>query len=82
MPKVLDQLRDANRVHHYSYRNEQSYVLWTKDYILFHNKRHPLEMTEKEGGEYLTYLVFRAVSSYPYSVYAHHFLIARLVQSQ
>lgn len=55
-PKLLDQLRDAIRTRHYSYRTEQTYVLWSKNYILFHNKRHPQEMGEKEIAEYLTYL--------------------------
>jgi site-specific recombinase XerD len=55
-PKLLDQLRDAIRVRHYSYRTEQTYVLWSKHFILFHNKRHPAEMTEKEIAEFLTYL--------------------------
>jgi integron integrase len=55
-PKLLDQLRDAIRIRHYSYRTEQTYVLWSKNYILFHNKRHPMEMAEKEVAEYLTYL--------------------------
>jgi hypothetical protein len=38
-PKLLDQLRDATRIRHYSYRTEQTYVLWSKQFILFHNKR-------------------------------------------
>ncbi len=42
--KLLDQVREAIRTKHYSYRTEQSYVDWIKRYILFHNKHHPLEM--------------------------------------
>ncbi|NJL55430.1 hypothetical protein HC928_09760 [bacterium] len=39
--KLLDRVRDAIRVKHYSYRTEQTYVQWIRCYILFHNKRHP-----------------------------------------
>jgi len=28
----------------YAYRTEKSYLYWIKQYILFHNKRHPNEM--------------------------------------
>ncbi len=42
--KLLDQVRDAVRLKHYSYRTEQSYVAWIRRYILFHNKRHPKDM--------------------------------------
>lgn len=35
--KLLDQVRDAIRVKHYSYRTEQAYVDWNRRYILFHN---------------------------------------------
>jgi len=40
--KLLDQVRDAIRVKHYSYKTEKTYVQWIKRYIFFHNKRHPL----------------------------------------
>ncbi len=39
-PRLLDQMRDALRVRHYSLRTEQAYTHWAKRYILFHNKRH------------------------------------------
>lgn len=48
-PKLLDRMRDALRVRHYSYRTEQAYLDWARRYILFHGKRlhgkrHPAEM--------------------------------------
>ena len=49
-PKLLDQVRYAVRVRHLSYRTEQAYVSWIKQFILFHRKRHPSEMDES-GGE-------------------------------
>ena len=54
--KLLDQLRDAIRAKHYSYRTEQTYIDWCKRYILFHNKRHPAEMGIGEIQAYITYL--------------------------
>jgi hypothetical protein len=33
--KLLDQVRDAIRLKHYSYRTEQAYVSWIKRYIHF-----------------------------------------------
>jgi len=56
MSQLLDQMRDRIRTLHYRIRTEDSYVLWAKQFILFHRKRHPLEMGEAEVGEFLTYL--------------------------
>ena len=55
-PRLLDQVRDALRVRHYSLRTEASYLQWVKRFILFHNKRHPLEMGEREITAFLTHL--------------------------
>jgi integron integrase len=54
--KLLDQVADALRVKHYSYRTEQTYVDWIRRYILFHNKRHPSEMGETEVQAFIIYL--------------------------
>ncbi len=45
--KLLDQVRDVVRKKHYSIRTEQAYVQWIRQFILFHNKRHPKDMGEK-----------------------------------
>lgn len=55
-PKLLDRVREAARVRHLSLRTEKAYVHWAKRYILFHGKRHPLEMGESEINVFLTYL--------------------------
>jgi integron integrase len=52
----LDQVRDAVRVRHYSLRTEQAYVDWIRRFILFHGKRHPLEMGAAEINQFLTHL--------------------------
>jgi site-specific recombinase XerD len=62
--KLLDQVRDAIRLKHYSIRTEQTYVDWIKRYILFHHKRHPREMGSAEIEAFLTHLtVERKVSA-------------------
>jgi len=58
--KLLDQLRDALRVKHYSYRTEQAYVEWVKRFIFFHDKRHPSLLAENEIAEFLTHLAVQA----------------------
>ena len=55
-PKLLDQVRDALRLKHYSYRTEESYVSWIKRFILFHHKRHPQDMGSAEVQAFLTHL--------------------------
>lgn len=54
--KLLDQVRDAIRVRHYSIRTEEAYVNWVRRFILFHGKRHPKEMGGQEVEAFLTHL--------------------------
>jgi len=54
--KLLDQVRDALRLKHYSTRTKNSYVDWIRRYILFHHKRHPAEMGAAESEAFLTHL--------------------------
>ena len=54
--RLLDQVRDAVRVRHYSYRTEQAYVGWIRRYVLFHGKRHPAEMGAAEVSAFLSAL--------------------------
>jgi integron integrase len=55
-PKLLDQVRQAIRMRHYSPRTEETYVHWIKRFIFFHNKRHPAEMAEAEIALFLSNL--------------------------
>jgi hypothetical protein len=57
--KLLDQVRDAIRTRHLSYRTEQAYVDRIKQFILFHNKRHPDEMDETYVSQFLTFLAVK-----------------------
>lgn len=52
----LTQVANAIRRRHYSIRTEQAYVGWIRRFILFHGKRHPRDMGEKEVAAFLTYL--------------------------
>lgn len=71
--KLLDIVREKIRVRHYSIKTEQSYVGWVKQYIFFHNKKHPIDMGKREIEEFLTYLaVERKVSPPPRKI--RHFL--------
>ena len=55
-PRLLDQVRAAIRTRHYSLRTEQAYCQWIKRYILFHGKRHPLDMGAPEIEAFLSAL--------------------------
>jgi integrase len=57
--KPLDQVRDAMRLKHYSLSTEKTYVAWIKRFILYHNKRHPLDMGSTEVEAYLTHLAVK-----------------------
>jgi site-specific recombinase XerD len=51
-------------VRHYSIRTEDTYVDWTRRFILFHGKRHPQELGASEVTAFLTHLaVDRGVAS-------------------
>jgi integron integrase len=54
--KLLDQMRDALQVHHYSIRTENAYVEWARRYILYHHRRHPKDMGRPEIESFLTHL--------------------------
>jgi integron integrase len=43
-------------VRHYSLRTEDAYADWARRFILFHQKRHPLEMGAAEINQFLTHL--------------------------
>ena len=53
-PKLLDQLRTFMRARRYSLRTEKAYLDWIRRFILFHGKRHPRELGEREITEFLT----------------------------
>jgi len=54
--RLLDRVRNAMRVRHYSYRTEQQYVGWIRRFILFHDRRHPQELGGADVAAFLTHL--------------------------
>ncbi|MCU0638244.1 MAG: integron integrase [Candidatus Krumholzibacteria bacterium] len=55
-PRLLELVSRAIQARHYSRRTEKTYVAWIRRYILFHGKKHPLVMGEKEITAFLSHL--------------------------
>src|SRR4051794_26819364 len=55
-PKLLDRVRMACRVRHFSRRTEDAYAAWAERFIRFHGIRHPNTMAEPEVNAFLTHL--------------------------
>lgn len=55
--KLLIQYREILRNRHYSHRTEETYISWVRQFILYHNKRHPRDMDVPEINAFVTYLV-------------------------
>lgn len=71
-PKLLDQVRQRCRVRHLALKTEHAFVGWIRRYILFHQKRHPLEMGAPQVSTFLTH---REVNGYSQEKDRHHLLI-------
>ncbi len=83
--KLLDRVRDAIRVKHYSYQTEKTYVQWIRRYILFHDKRHPTEMGGEEVNAFLTHLAVKenvAASTQNQALCAILFLYKHVLQQE
>jgi integrase len=55
-PRLLDEVRTAIRVRHYSIRTEEVYVQWIRRFILHHGKRHPRDLGPDEVARFLGHL--------------------------
>src|SRR5262249_16671037 len=60
---LLDRVRAAIRLRHYSRRTEEAYVHWIVRYIRFHRMHHPAEMGAAEINRFLTHLAVSAHGS-------------------
>ena len=55
--RLMDQVKQVLRYHHYSYRTEQTYADWILRFIKFHGSRkHPLKMGKPEVEAFLSHL--------------------------
>lgn len=62
--RLMDQVKEVLRFHHYAYSTEKAYVDWILKYIRFNGKRHPKEMGKAEIERFLSHLaVNRQVSA-------------------
>ena len=55
-PTLLDAVREAVRVRHYSLRTERAYTLWIRRLVAFHRRRHPRELGAEEVAAFLSSL--------------------------
>ena len=54
--KLMDQVRQVLRYHHYSYRTEQTYCDWIIRLIKFHGyQKHPKDIDEPEIEAFLSH---------------------------
>jgi len=54
-PKLLEQMRRAIRVRHYSLRTEEAYLNWVRRFFAF-TRRHPRDLESAEINRFLTHL--------------------------
>ena len=62
-PRLLERVRAAIRTRHYSPRTEEAYSGWIRRFIVFHGKRHPLELGEPEISAFVSHLASRGVAA-------------------
>jgi integron integrase len=56
LPKLLDQVTQAIRTRHYSYRTEKSYLGWIRRFLVFYRSRDPATIGEHDVACYLSNL--------------------------
>jgi len=81
-PKLLEQVRHAIRIRHFSPQTEQAYVGWIKLFIFLHNKRHPIETAESESGQFISSLATHSrvsASTQNQALNAHLFLYNKVI---
>lgn len=84
-PKLLDELKHAIRLRHYSLRTEEQYVFWVRQYILFHGKRHPKQMGPNEVSGFMTHLAadkLVSVSTHKQALSAITFLYRHVLRQE
>ena len=56
MSQLLNSVRTNIKLRNMSRKTEAAYIRWIKEYILFHQKKHPKELNEKHIQSFLTHL--------------------------
>jgi Phage integrase, N-terminal SAM-like domain len=56
---LLEVTREKIRLRHLSLFTEKHYLAWVRQFIRFHQRRHPREMAEKEIEQFLSYLAVK-----------------------
>lgn len=82
-PRLLDQVRDAIRYRHFSYRTEQAYVAWVRRYVLFHGRQHPASLGAPHVAAFLAHLAVErnvAASTHQQALSALLFLYRQVLQ--
>jgi hypothetical protein len=64
-PKLLDQLRELAHARGHSEASAAAFVKWSKEFILFHQIRHPREMGQSEICRFLEHVVRSAQPPLP-----------------
>nr|WP_297401339.1 site-specific integrase [uncultured Marinobacter sp.] len=52
----MDRFRAFIRARHLAYRTKKTYCNWVREFIRFHNKRHPESMGAEEVNAWLSHL--------------------------
>jgi len=55
--RLIDQVKEVLRYHHYKLTTERTYVKWILAFIRFHGRRHPKDMGKTEIEAFLSHLV-------------------------
>ena len=81
----MEMVRGEIRLRGYSLRTEKSYLFWIKQYILFHQKRHPTDMGNSEVKQFLTWLAVKrhvAVNTQKVALNALAFLYQKVLKQE
>ena len=54
--RLMDRVRRAIRVRHYSRRTEEAYAVWIRRYIAHHQMRHPSELGAEHISAFVSWL--------------------------
>jgi len=58
--RLMDQVRQVLRYHHYAYRTERTYCDWIAPFIrFFDSQKHPKDMGKKEIEAFLSHLAVK-----------------------